>query len=322
MEGFDKKKQAKIASLRDGVDKSPKGNVDAPIQSLVDVINQQRDFVTTSSCSGRIAIFASRDNGKTGGMWCLSSHALVSADQVRFALQECPSEYATVLFKHEPLIFHVLCRNMQAANSLLKAGLGVGMRESGIVPGRSKENPRMEGEHKTKAKNASRAGTAIVALRTNATAMEAPLVVSGQRVASDEYLTALVAVANDRFEDNRLLTVRLEKALAALFAGSEPRKLPTSALGNPQHSPLRRWGHSAVVAGGAAGTSKGMSRLSDLLLLTASSGAWQAVLPAGAGAAWPPARLSHVAVYVSSALGGFMLLFGGRASPLAPLGDL
>lgn len=40
-------------------DKSPKGSLDEPIIELVHLINDENNFVTTSSCSGRIALFVS-----------------------------------------------------------------------------------------------------------------------------------------------------------------------------------------------------------------------------------------------------------------------
>ena len=39
-------------------DKSPKGGLDAPIISMIHLINRHVDYVTTSSCSGRVALFA------------------------------------------------------------------------------------------------------------------------------------------------------------------------------------------------------------------------------------------------------------------------
>ncbi len=38
-------------------DKSPKGSVDVKIRPLVDLINRHSDYVTLSSCSGRVALF-------------------------------------------------------------------------------------------------------------------------------------------------------------------------------------------------------------------------------------------------------------------------
>mgnify|MGYP002715747095 CR=1 FL=1 len=40
-------------------DLSKKGSVDESIKDLVDFINEQDDYVTTSSCSGRAILFTS-----------------------------------------------------------------------------------------------------------------------------------------------------------------------------------------------------------------------------------------------------------------------
>ena len=77
-------------------DASPKGAVDEDIRSLVTTINNIPGFVTTSSCSGRIAVFVegpqksthlytdehdpengltASTGGKGGGKWLFTSHA-------------------------------------------------------------------------------------------------------------------------------------------------------------------------------------------------------------------------------------------------------
>ena len=53
----DKKTQC-LKQLREAEDRSPKGTLDKPIVSLIHAINRHKDYVTTSSCSGRIALFA------------------------------------------------------------------------------------------------------------------------------------------------------------------------------------------------------------------------------------------------------------------------
>lgn len=50
---FDKQK----AQSLEGIDHSKKGSFDAPIHDLIVLINTQKDFFTTSSCSGRILVF-------------------------------------------------------------------------------------------------------------------------------------------------------------------------------------------------------------------------------------------------------------------------
>ena len=50
---FDKQKEQSLK----GLDHSKKGSFDAPIHDLIVFINSQKNFFTTSSCSGRIHIF-------------------------------------------------------------------------------------------------------------------------------------------------------------------------------------------------------------------------------------------------------------------------
>lgn len=58
---FTIKKQAILSQLaddpKDYEDKSPKGSVDVQILDLIRLINGLNDWVTTSSCSGRVAVF-------------------------------------------------------------------------------------------------------------------------------------------------------------------------------------------------------------------------------------------------------------------------
>ena len=62
---FDICKRNLLLKLSHELDKSKKGSVDEPIVSLVDYLNQTKDYCTTSSCSGRFSIFcASYDEEK------------------------------------------------------------------------------------------------------------------------------------------------------------------------------------------------------------------------------------------------------------------
>lgn len=66
-------------------DSSPKGSIDGPIQDLIKDINSKLNLVTTSSCSGRIAVYlegerckssskSASPGGKGGGKWLFVSH--------------------------------------------------------------------------------------------------------------------------------------------------------------------------------------------------------------------------------------------------------
>ena len=54
---FDASKSQILDALQGGIDRSPKGSVDEPILSLIEEINKLPNFVTTSSCSGRVSVF-------------------------------------------------------------------------------------------------------------------------------------------------------------------------------------------------------------------------------------------------------------------------
>ena len=94
-------------------DASPKGNVDEEIRHLIDHINAVPELVTTSSCSGRVAIFADGDKTSTqegggvegntegnpivqrktkakGGRWLFVSHKPLDASH------QTPSEFENV----------------------------------------------------------------------------------------------------------------------------------------------------------------------------------------------------------------------------------
>ncbi|KAG8629495.1 hypothetical protein KVT40_003360 [Elsinoe batatas] len=167
-------KKAKILEqlstpTQDYTDASPKGSVDAPVQTLVKEINDIESLVTTSSCSGRIAIYiegypsvARSSQGKGGGSWLFVSHTpldeqvgqdastslfsqLLSSPQneshvsVSPQMQTStdlnsamPSGTRLLHFKFEPLILHILCSSLWAARKVLIASQAAGFRESGI----------------------------------------------------------------------------------------------------------------------------------------------------------------------------------------------
>lgn len=67
MTTFAARKRAILAALAepDGTDRSPKGSVDAGIRALVHEVNALPGLVTTSSCAGRVSVFAEGGSGVT-----------------------------------------------------------------------------------------------------------------------------------------------------------------------------------------------------------------------------------------------------------------
>ncbi|KAG1700315.1 hypothetical protein DVH05_012116 [Phytophthora capsici] len=324
---FAQLKRESLRKLQVMEDKSPKGCIDEPIVDMIKTINAHPDYVTSSSCSGRIAVFcgeAAAGNGKEGGSdlitkggkWLIAEHGTITFDQLMIALRSPDANSSTsnmIIFKHEPFIMHVVCRDLDAAKELLQWGIASGFRESGVVLGNRK---------------------IMCAIRTTANGLEIPL---GRRadqlLVNEDYLRWIVDVANQKFEANKQKTDRLFDAFRAKFCEQ------TANAGKGSLVELSSWkeviseasvklvGHSSVqyndnivVFGGQGPTSSGTTtRVSDVLFLTPSGdGNLRTTFQASTGTDGPSARMYHSAVIV----GTRMIVFGGRASPAKPLGDL
>jgi len=206
--GFAQTKEAALRAVYgsgdSNFDKSPKGSIDKPIRSLVDLLNKHPRYATTSSCSGRIALFDPNGNldgkkstpgsGKGGGKWLIAEHRRISVDDLLKALDRVDHD-GTLIFKHEPMLLHVACASIKDASLLLRVGVDKGMlRESGITV----TDKRV-----------------TVALRGHALALTVPLKAPEQNYnLGMEYLKYLVDEANKRFERN-------EQNLVSLYNGIE-----------------------------------------------------------------------------------------------------
>lgn len=198
------------------MDKSVKGAIDEPIVDLVEMINNSPQYYTTSSCSGRIIVTASntagdQENGtipvvvKKGTDWQFVSHEPIdNVDHfVSTFLDEVQNHngkaHDSMIIKFEPVIFHIRASDIESARCLLQVGLQSGFRNSGIV--------------------LSAKGRATVAFRSTA-ALEAPLIIDGELVASEEYLRHLTKVSNRKMVSNAQAIKRLQLALERFLKGN------------------------------------------------------------------------------------------------------
>ncbi|XP_046400307.1 tRNA wybutosine-synthesizing protein 3 homolog [Ischnura elegans] len=164
-----------------GLDNSRKGSIDSRIESLVCFINDLPDYVTTSSCSGRIIMFCldeGQGSKKKGCKWLYTSHDLV--DEASLISHLNPEEGNLVL-KFEPLILHVRCSNMESAKALLTCSLTAGFKNSGFVVGKQ--------------------GSLVLAVRS-CLGLEVPLSKDGIQLVSNEYIKFLAEVANEKMTEN------------------------------------------------------------------------------------------------------------------------
>lgn len=130
---FNKQKQKYLADLDSGLrDRSKKGFIDAEIKELVAVINNHPHFYTTSSCSGRILLYStSLDRKKNETEWIFVSHQEVLLSDIAEKLKHLSS--GIVFFRFEPMILHIVCRDLDNAEKLLQVCNSAGLKHSGAI---------------------------------------------------------------------------------------------------------------------------------------------------------------------------------------------
>ncbi|OWF53247.1 tRNA wybutosine-synthesizing protein 3 homolog [Mizuhopecten yessoensis] len=181
---FDKQKSLAL----NGVDLSRKGSIDEEIVPLVQHINNHVNFFTTSSCSGRIIVFDDHIDEERPGLkvkkkgckWLFTSHKAADAEQVIESLKDLNGD---AVFKFEPFVLHVQCRNTEYAQRTLCCAVASGFRNSGISLGNK--------------------GKIIVGVRSTH-GLEAPLSKDGNLLVSMEFIKFLTKSANKKLEENFL----------------------------------------------------------------------------------------------------------------------
>ncbi|XP_077882624.1 tRNA wybutosine-synthesizing protein 3 homolog isoform X3 [Ictidomys tridecemlineatus] len=137
-------------------DLSRKGSVDEDVIELVQLLNAREQFFTTSSCAGRILLL--------DGMVALKK---ANGDAV---------------FKFEPFVLHVQCRQLQDAQMLHSVAIDSGFRNSGITVGKR--------------------GKIMLAVRSTH-GLEVPLSHKGKLMVTEEYIEFLLNIANQKMEENK-----------------------------------------------------------------------------------------------------------------------
>ncbi|XP_074307515.1 tRNA wybutosine-synthesizing protein 2/3/4-like [Silene latifolia] len=349
---FEKRKAATMAAISStSPDKSPKGNIDAPIIPLLSAINSHPSYFTTSSCSGRISIFSHKPNSSKGGTWAFISHEPVDSNPVLDLIfppnqtESTQPESGELVFRFEPLIIAIECRDVGSAQFMVSLAISCGFRESGITSVSGKR--------------------VIIAIRCSIR-MEVPLGCKGRIMVSRDYLRYLVEVANDKMGANWKRTqgfmeglrnngfsepnsvVEAENALVVSRGdngggvGEEDLLLhldvddgplenyrislavvPMEIVGEPADR-LFLWGHSTcpisnsnknevLIYGGFGGIGR-HARRSDCLRFDPSSCRLTVMPVKGC----PSPRLGHT----SSVVGDSMIVIGGRADPANILSEV
>ncbi|KAM4871913.1 tRNA wybutosine-synthesizing protein 3 homolog isoform 1-T1 [Thomomys bottae] len=164
-------------------DLSRKGSVDEDVVELVWLLNSRDQFVTTSSCAGRILLLDGGVNGfevqKQNCCWLLVTHKPCVKNEVMVALKKANGD---AIFKFEPLVLHVQCRQLEDAQFLHSVAIDSGFRNSGITVGKR--------------------GKTMLAVRSTH-GLEVPLSHKGNLMVTEEYIDFLLNIAHQKMEENK-----------------------------------------------------------------------------------------------------------------------
>jgi len=123
---FDKNKEEALNKL----DKSRKGSIDKEIAHIINFVNQQNNFYTTSSCAGRISALEWDDSvKKQEANWLYVAHGKADPKELKQSLKTKKE----VWLKQEPAIFHIIARTLDDAKRILDAARNAGMKRTGIT---------------------------------------------------------------------------------------------------------------------------------------------------------------------------------------------
>lgn len=116
--------------IKDLENKVCDGEVDPEIKPLLDIINSQSDYFTTSSCAGRIVLLqipeiGDKENAEFLGKW----HRNVEVDEVKEAFKNAQETLSVFLLAQSPII-HVRCRTLNSAIALRNIAVESGLKYS------------------------------------------------------------------------------------------------------------------------------------------------------------------------------------------------
>lgn len=185
-------------------DLSRKGSIDEPIRNLVDIINQNTYYYTTSTCSGRITLIEKPyglSGQKKGSKFHLNSHILVDYNNIKsvidkFLLEskidERDDNKNCLWLKFEPFIMHIQCYDIDKARHLLNIALTNGCRNSGVTFGKLNKF--------------------MIAVRSTSS-MEVPIACDKRFEINDNYLRYLCEEINRRLAENMEKLAKLQSAI-------------------------------------------------------------------------------------------------------------
>ena len=175
--------------------------IDPEILPLLNLINSSPDFVTLSSCSGRIAVMDMPDFGnKSESVFLEKWHGEVELEEVWEAVRR--GKRITWFMMHPPIL-HVACRDVGRAEELINAARRAGFRRAAII-------------------SLSRNIVEVFSPER----MEMVVAVNGEPVVSRESLRIQLEFAIEKLERSRKRLLRLQNELERLLKVKVKTKEP------------------------------------------------------------------------------------------------
>jgi tRNA wybutosine-synthesizing protein 3 len=175
---FEMLKKHHTQTLNDAISN---GLVDKPIISFLEKITEIPTMFTSSSCSGRIMLLiGDEDENKKNSSFLKKFHERVSLKEIKEQLANLPSG-GVVWLKAEPFIFHFGLKDYFSAKALLDFCRSFGLKKAGIISAK-------EGKFTCEV--------------TNTVYLSTVLAKDGKILVSEEYLSLLVDIANQKLENN------------------------------------------------------------------------------------------------------------------------
>jgi len=124
---FDQRKMEVLKKI----DKSSKGDWDKPILKLCEKLNKQKNYYTTSSCSGRVLLMIDQEK-KAKGLFNWVSHKKFTLKELKKEIEKIKTK-KPIKFKQDPCILHIACRTIKDAQVLYDKAKKIGWKRSGLI---------------------------------------------------------------------------------------------------------------------------------------------------------------------------------------------
>ena len=127
-EHFNEHKQQALKKLEKAILEK---HVDSRIIPILQIINDNTNYFTTSSCAGRIIVLQLPEIGdKKQAVFLGRWHRPVCDEEVITAINRYND--GQLWLSAQPPIFHIGCKTLESANILMKSGIMSGFKNSGI----------------------------------------------------------------------------------------------------------------------------------------------------------------------------------------------